>query len=161
MNVVIEGCDAAGKSTLLEAIRARVHWPVQPSEGPPKYPGEMNERVERYAKLDFVLFDRHPCVSQPIYAMIRGSRDDIKAPLIRRFYESKPLFVFCQPDAQGFARHTFNPEADNPEHLAGVQEKYNDLLAAYQAWGLRHANIMYRLGERFDETVELIVRSMI
>jgi len=161
MNVVIEGCDAAGKSTLIRALRARVPWNIKPSEGPPKYPGEMNERVRRYSSLQFTIFDRHPCVSQPIYAMISGSRDDIDSALIKQFYDTKPLFVYCQPDAQGFARHEVNPDADNPEHLAGVEQKYNDLLAAYHVWGLRHANIMYRLGERFDETVELIVRSMI
>jgi len=156
MNIVIEGCDAAGKSTLINALVTRIGWKVIPSEGPPKGPGEMNQRVMRYRKYHYVLFDRHPCVSQPIYAMIRGARDDIDPSLVEEFYKSKPFFVYCRPDAEGFKRHTFNPAADNPEHVKEVEQNYQRLLGNYEAWAYNHAHFIYRLGQRFEETVDFL-----
>lgn len=157
MIIVLEGCDASGKSTLSRVLADRLHWPVIPSEGPPKWPGEMNERVERYSEMDNVIFDRHPCVSQPIYGgIISRARDTIDHKWIQQFNAKLPFFVLCRPNNRGFDAHVAN-EGEDPEHLKSVAEKYNRLCEAYDNWGLQNAQIIYNIGQRFDETVALIV----
>ena len=119
--IVIEGLDATGKSTLADCLAKHLHWPIQPSEGPPRYEGEMTLRVERYLKMSrHVIYDRHPCVSQPIYGTMRTHNDDIDSTLVNAFYAQDPLFIYCDPANPSWeaSRHTYNPEVDTEAHLA-------------------------------------------
>jgi len=86
--IVVEGVDNSGKSTLIKALQVVFpERPVQGSEGPPKYKGEMDERVARYIMQPAnTIYDRHPCVSQPIYGTMRSHLDPILSAfhLLRR-----------------------------------------------------------------------------
>jgi hypothetical protein len=147
--IVVEGADNAGKSTLITAIR-ELHpfsrWTLQQSEGPPKYPGEMTQRVTRYlAQGPDIIYDRHPCVSQPIYGLMRSHHDAIPPELIAQFYASKPLFIYC--DGRGMRGHVFNPEHDTALHLDAVNENYERLLSEYRQWAGQYAFMCYRIGD--------------
>lgn len=148
--IVVEGVDNSGKSTLISHLIESVlkGWPVQVSEGPPKYKGEQNERVKRY--LDYhnkYVFDRHPCVSQPIYGMLRTHSDEIDFDLMRRFYTRKPLFIYCDPLTRGMDGHIERSTVDTKIHLASVHRNYEVLLEAYRHWAMEHAIIWYRIGD--------------
>ena len=158
MLVVFEGCDAAGKSTLIAAVNKALghRFVVQPSEGPPKFPGEMAQRVERYAAMGDVIFDRHPCVSQPIYGMLRGARDPIPQEMIDRFYARRPLFIYCRPRTNRLENHEFHEGVDSEAHLKEVERNYANLLAHYELWARKHAHITYTLGKDFDLMVDVI-----
>lgn len=158
MNVVFEGCDAAGKSTLIAAVNSALghRFFVQPSEGPPKFPGEMVQRVERYLSHSGVIFDRHPCVSQPIYGMLRGAHDPIPQPMIDAFYARAPLFIYCRPRTNRLENHEFNEGVDSEAHLHEVEQNYAKLLAHYELWARRHAHITYTLGRDFELTIKII-----
>lgn len=152
--IVVEGVDNSGKSTLVDYIVGITHWPVQRSEGPPKYPGEQNERVRRYMGLPRnIIFDRHPCVSQVIYGGMRSHHDVIDPNLIEEFYSLRPLFIYCDPLERGMAAHVFNPETDTPQHLAEVERNYSHLLGHYRRWAWTHANIVYRIGDPIDRVL--------
>ena len=154
--IVVEGADAAGKSTLINVLKASlVGWKVQASEGPPKYDGEMEKRVQYYLlQSRRTIYDRHPCVSQPIYGKMRSHLDPIPEPLIKHFYSLNPLFIYC--DGQGMKNHTVNPETDSKRHLEAVNNNYNALLMDYREWAVRHAVIMYRIGDPMLRVVKMV-----
>lgn len=156
--IVVEGVDNSGKSALIRALRLVLPtWQVQGSEGPPKHKGEMDERVTRYLDLPTTtIFDRHPCVSQPIYGMMRTHTDSINPELIERFYFTNPLFIYCDGGERGMKAHVFNPETDTPEHLAAVTENFDELLYCYRAWAGRHAFMSYRIGDSVARVIEVV-----
>ena len=163
MIVVVEGVDNSGKSTLIKALQVILPgYGLQGSEGPPKYRGEMDDRVTSYLRnTDKMIYDRHPCVSQPIYGMMRSHSDPIHPRLLESFYRQRPLFIYCDGGDRGMFGHTHNPESgDTQEHLDAVNENYVKLLAAYRVWAGQHAFISYRIGDsisRVCKTVESLV----
>lgn len=157
-HVVVEGVDNSGKSTLVKAIQDRSPWLlIQASEGPPKYPGEMDLRVKSYLSFSpTTIFDRHPCVSQVIYGSMRSHQDPVSEYLLKQFYASPCVFVYCDPVNRGMSGHTFNQGVDTPEHLESVKANYHRLLGLYRAWAITYAHIIYRIGDNMTATVEAI-----
>jgi len=142
MNIVLEGPDGSGKSTLARVILQHVPaLAYTPGEGPPKHPGEMVERVERYLRLDNCLFDRHPCVSQLIYDQFRTKGEGIPQPLVNQFYASKPFFIYCYGRAG--AHVADHSHADTPEHLAMIEKHDDNIRNAYHEWANGHVPVMY------------------
>ena len=160
MNIVIEGVDNTGKSTLARILSTALGMTIQPSEGPPKFEGEMKKRIDRYLEMDDTIFDRHPCVSQPIYRSIRDadhSKESVDHNAIKRFYDSRPIFIYCDPLlGRRLKGHTFNPDTDTPEHIAQVEASYDKLLMQYRQWALMHANLMHRIGDDVRRVAQMI-----
>lgn len=146
MNIVLEGHDNSGKSTLAALLSKRLHMEVHSSEGPEKYPGELEERVSRYSQLNNVIFDRHPCISDPIYSIARGKPSNLRSSTIIDFYESKPLLIYCDPLTRGLGSH-IKKAHDTDEHMAIVESNYKSILHHYRTWAVEHAHINYRVGE--------------
>ena len=149
--IVFEGPDNAGKSTLANVLAKKHKFFVQGSEGPPK-PGEsINDRIRRYFDLQSrhprLLFDRHPCISQPIYSMLAGNPQSVEQELLDKFYSLKPTIVYCDPGDRGMEGHVEKPENDTAEHIKGVNEHYEELLGAYRRWALERATFIYRISD--------------
>lgn len=157
--IVVEGVDNSGKSTLIKALQVVLpHWTVQASEGPPKHPGEQDERVTRYLRdlPPTTIFDRHPCVSQPIYGQMRTHTDKISSGLITQFYSSAPLFIYCDGGSRGLTGHVSKLAHDTPEHLASVDKNYVALLQAYRRWAIEHAFMTYRIGDSMSRIIKVV-----
>lgn len=148
--IVVEGVDNSGKSTLIRTLQNILPlYDTQGSEGPPKYAGEMNKRVELYLTTHpkRMIYDRHPCVSQPIYGTMRSHLDAINPRLIEQFYRKQPFFIYCDGGDRGMSAHTFNPETDTKEHLDAVRANYAKLLIQYRHWAAQHAHVVCRIGD--------------
>lgn len=157
--IVVEGVDNSGKSTLIRSLHSILpHYDVQPSEGPPKFPGEQNERVTRYLERHThrMIYDRHPCVSQPIYCAIRSHADPIDDALITRFYEKQPFFIYCDGGSRGMDGHVFNPDTDTEKHLGEIAANYVKLLTQYRHWAAQHAHLNYRIGDNIRPIARII-----
>jgi predicted HAD superfamily Cof-like phosphohydrolase len=154
--IVIEGPDASGKSTLAAYIAQALDAPVQQSEGPPKYPGEMKIRLQRYEHLPpSTIFDRHPVVSEEMYCYALGRQLDIPAATINAFYRSNPTFIYCDPQDRDLSRHDIK-EHDSPEHLLALHENFDRLREAYRSWAVTHAHIIYRIGDDPRRVVQFV-----
>lgn len=148
MHIIVEGTDGAGKSTLVQHLVRVYRLPTQHSEGPPHYPGEMDDRVERYFSYkEPHIFDRHPCISQPIYGTLREThQDDIHPDLLAKFYSQPNIFIYCEPIKPFHETHVAKPYEDF-RHVAAVAMNYDKLLVLYQQWALTHAHYIHRMGE--------------
>jgi predicted HAD superfamily Cof-like phosphohydrolase len=156
--LVIEGPDAAGKSTLAKYLSRVFNTPICASEGPPKYPGEINERCERYASLPpNTIFDRHPCVSQVIYSRVLNRPNDLLQHHIQHFYQQRPTIIYCEPvvPVLGSMLHQVK-DHDNEEHLRQIDGNFLELTATYRQWALHHAHIIYRIGEPMEHVARLV-----
>lgn len=157
--IIIEGHDNSGKSTLAKLIADEFGCPIQESEGPPKYPGELNDRILRYTNTNKknTVYVRHPCVSEPIYGTY--CRPDQPSPimpeLIESFYAQRHIFVYCDPLDRGLTEHNIKAGED-PTHLSAVQRQYALILGAYRIWAIGHAHIMYRIGDSTDQVLNLL-----
>jgi hypothetical protein len=148
MNIILEGPDGSGKSTLANILLQHLPMAFKQGEGPPKYPGEMQERVFQYLRMDNTLFDRHPCVSQPIYDSFREHGEGIDASLLSVFYRQRNLFIFCDNKRSLEESHdATNPVADTPEHLRLVELNDQAIRDAYRHWAQQHDALVYNIGD--------------
>lgn len=154
MNIVLEGPDGGGKSTLAEKISAVTGLRVQQGSGPPRGVGEIEARMTAYLALDGVVFDRHPAVSQSVYGAMRGEGFSEEFVRLRdQFYDSGPLMVYCRSTTA--SRHVVKP-GESEDHVRLLTLRYSHLVEAYDAWALKHAQLLYRIGDSVDCLVELI-----
>lgn len=166
MNILLEGVDASGKSTLARELMHKLNgtrafpWSYRRSEGPEKEPGEILKRIEHYNQESQVIFDRHPIVSHPIYSKTVSWMTDIPNSVTEDFYTRPFLIVYCMPTARGFDAHEAIEGVDTAEHLEMVKNRYGELLADYNEWALRRAHMIYRCGEDFDATIHRIVKAV-
>lgn len=149
MHIILEGPDNAGKSTLAMRLATELKRQVIQSEGREKYPGEINERVKRYIndyRTQPSIFDRHPVVSQEIYALVK-SNTPVDNLLSVEFYNSRPLFVYCRAKpTRGMVGHVAKAY-DEPDYLKTIEDTYPRLVKAYDDWALNHAHFVYRIGD--------------
>lgn len=157
MHIILEGVDNSGKSTLASALANSLLCSIQSSEGPPKYKGEINERIARYVKFGSTIFDRHPIVSNPIYDVALGREPEpIHSGLIQQFTDIKPIFVYCDPNGRGLTGYQHNWLTETPDHVQGIRNNYDTLLTLYRKWALVNAHFIYRIGD----DMRIVVRSI-
>lgn len=157
MDIVLEGPDNAGKSTLAGKLSASTGRQVIQSEGREKFPGEVNERVERYSFHYNVIYDRHPCVSQGIYALIKPNTP-IHQDSINNFYSRQPLIIYCRPlVGRGMDGH-IEKAYDEAEYLRTIEDKFDELTRLYDDWALNHAHLIYRIGDNETRLIETVRR---
>lgn len=154
MNIIFEGADNSGKSTLAAFIAQRLGRPLIHSGGPPKYPGEMRDRIRNFASLDGVVFDRHPCVSQRMYGRIRKEDSEgIDEDMLIEFYDSRPLFVYCHH--RGLSSHQVK-DHETLAHVAAVEAHHLRIAEAYDQWAHNRAQVHYRVGDSMHLILNLV-----
>jgi hypothetical protein len=158
--IVIEGMDATGKSTLARRLATELKLQIQESEGPPQSYSEFHARILRYFEMkDTHLFVRHPLVSNPIYdlARIQENHPIVKMPddLYFAFYDIvRPTFIYCAPSSYQVDHNV--KDHDSPEHLAMIERRRDTLLRGYSDWALKHAHIVYRIGDSTDAVLAMV-----
>lgn len=152
MNVILEGPDGSGKTTLAHILTQHVPLVYTPSRGPEQYPGEIIERVYRYLRMDNCLFDRHPIVSQSIYGRFRQNATQIPQDLVNLLYRQKPLIIYCHGRAGAHELKEF----DTAEHVTMIHRYDDNIRAAYEEWANRHAKLRYQVGDEVDPIIQAV-----
>lgn len=155
MNIVLEGPDNAGKSTLASLISSALCRPIIVSEGREKFPGEVNERVTRYKEFKEVVFDRHPVISQTVYSLVKPNTP-VHPVLIEEFYNTKPFLIYCRPLPQRKMEGHVVKDYDDPAYLAEIEQKYTALTEHYDLWALHRAAMIYRIGDDTDLLITML-----
>ena len=158
MNIILEGIDNSGKTTLAQIIAKEIGYPIRSSEGPPKHAGEMEKRIERYLQMDNTIFDRHPAISNPLYdEAFQRTPDRFDGVLIDRLYASRPLIIYCDPCDRQLRGYQSNPRTESAEHLANLDRNYDKLLSLYRAWAVTKANFLYRVGDDVPALLDAVI----
>lgn len=151
MQIVLEGPDNAGKSTLAAFLSERLGIPVKHSGGPSKYPGEVNARALEFNRdTSDLIYDRHPCVSQNVYQdALQAGGEYVEQQHLDAFYAGKPLIIYCKSlgnlDGHRMTDHS------SPEYFDQVERNYNALCNLYDLWAVEHANLIYRIGDSMED----------
>jgi adenylate kinase family enzyme len=154
MNIVIEGCDASGKSTLArQLLRAKLGSRILHSDGPPKYEGEINVRADKFMRSCDTICDRHPCVGEEIYYILRKPPVSTLDPAMKQcFYDSKPLIIYCR----GVAGSHVARKGEDPAHLKSIQTNHAVIQGRYDQWALEKAHFLYRVGDDLKQLIAAI-----
>lgn len=158
MNIVVEGADNSGKSTLISYLHKVLKLPVIVGKGPPRTQQEINQRVLSYLTYDHVIFDRHPAVSNFIYDQFRDQSMPVSQELIQQFYATKPLFIYCRSDDSSLEGHQIMAN-ETPEQIELVENHHRHIRLLYDTWALSHATIIYQKGRtRMSDVAKMVAQ---
>jgi hypothetical protein len=147
MNIIVEGPDGAGKSTLCQFLSTRLGRLVIGGEGPSRHIGDFDLRISRLLRCQEVIFDRHPAVSGPLYNKFReGPQDWPSVESLRDFYSSSPIFLYCHP-TEATQHNADNAAVDTPEYLEWLTKNELGIRQEYERWALHHSHLTYRAGD--------------
>ena len=141
-NIILEGFDGGGKTTLAHLIAEHFKLFYQPSEGKAKYPGECDARCSTYFERDRYVFDRHPVISNDIYIPVSGAQP-LSDVTMKQWHQLRPyyLIIYC---AGGSFEEQVPGEFDTFEYQALLKENENIIKKRYEQWAPREADVIYR-----------------
>lgn len=160
-NIVIEGQDATGKSTLATFLSLKLRMPIKESEGPTASVEHFLERASRYEQLQNHIIVRHPHVSESIYGTARETylaytkNPDFLSSL-NRYYQSQPLVIYCMPPTASF--HHKVKAHDTDDHIRLLQEHKHTICGLYRAWAQLDADLYHQIGHSMHRLLSVIER---
>lgn len=130
--IVIEGCDGAGKSTLIEQLRrnATRYFVIVRSAGSPRNPDVASRFLAGISQLAMrmdpqpVICDRFVPISDPIYGVIVRGEDP--TPFKWSQLRDVDKIVYCRPP-----REVIFDQIRKQEQMAGVLERADAIITAY------------------------------
>jgi hypothetical protein len=142
MNVILEGPDASGKSTLAAHLHSQLSpsiWSLHRSGGPPTTHDEWTTRAYEALDKQDTIFDRHPVISESVYGAARGT-SPLSAAVTKALYNQSNVYVYCcVPGLQ----HEEKPH-DSPHHLQLIKSRRLLIEELYTYWAKHHAHLIYR-----------------
>lgn len=142
MNIVVEGPDNSGKSTLIKVLARDLNYKVVPSPGPCRSELDFIERYQHLRRVNNTIFDRHACVSEVIYGPLCGRGEAFINPLVlTAFYNDPPILIYCR--GRDLAEHKVRKGVDTPEHLEAVYRNHAAICNRYEEWAKMCADVWY------------------
>jgi hypothetical protein len=154
MNIVLDGPDNAGKSTLAAALSRATGYPIKDKEGRPPNHDALLQKIQFYLTLDGLIIDRHPVISQSVYGFLRHDQP-IPYHLIERFHMQDNLIIYCRCVERGLEGHEPS-NTDTPDHLEMLQAKQVQILQMYDSLMNEVATIWYRRHEELPRIVAAV-----
>jgi len=147
--IILEGPDGSGKTTLLNKLTKEFDLPV--AEKSVDSSTKARTDLKRYtedtinAGLQRMIFDRHPVISEPIYAAairhtVKEGFDSMgwltgQLVKLNRF---RPFIIYCLPPLKTVAENVYNSPVMQPE---SVLEKIDVIWGAYAALAARQVSV--------------------
>lgn len=135
--LIIEGPDGAGKSTLIHSLRlAYPTLKLAPractSLAGPLSGDDLITWLKRYGALDGYIYDRHPCISGPVYDAVHANpTEERTCPWIQgTFYEiqESARVIYCRPPRREIVR-----AVNESAQMGGVDRNIHRIIDTYDA----------------------------
>lgn len=141
MIIILEGPDNGGKTTLAKFLSTQTGLRLHHSGGPPKDRSEILYRATELLKLENVIFDRFPVISDRIYSkLLRGEDFFANTTFPIRLAQQRPFIIYCRPPMEVLLKldgHEVK-EHETQEHVEAMKKKALDIVIAYdqamKAW---------------------------
>lgn len=153
MNIILEGPDNAGKSTLARALHIATAWPIKHKEGRPPTQIALFEKFRKYEAIENHIIDRHPIVSQGVYGILRGD-EETPDEFTDNFFSRSDLNIYCRCIRPLDDHKPSN--TDTPEHLKMIAEKEQAIIDIYDNWATLCADIIYSRYEDLAMVVAMV-----
>jgi len=140
--LIIEGPDNSGKTTLVKELAQLLPGQkVLHSGGPVKSEADRDERMERILNSRHVIWDRVPCISEQIYGpVLRGVNIFGGTTYLQAVVDIGAAIIYCRPPDHllfNLDTHDVNPDHDDEEHLTGIKQNHEKIVASYDYF-MRH-----------------------
>lgn len=135
--IVVEGPDGAGKSTLIKSLMlANPCLKLAPracsSLDGPLVGDDLIEWIREYGILYGYIYDRHPCISRPVYdAVYADLPEERTRPWLQgTLYEIRDnaRVIYCRPPRRDIIR-----SVNESAQMAGVDRKIHQIIDTYDA----------------------------
>jgi hypothetical protein len=168
MNLVLEGPDNAGKTTLARRLLTVFGVSYYHPGGPPAdWIGELtclNQQRDMLLFQSSLILDRATCISQQVYSSNQSDAAKlIRAANVQRILESGALFVYCRPSTDRLLRvaeFTWRP-GETEEHKQKIIQGQHGFVEAYDRVMAKVPCIHYDYdSETALSLVELLVEAL-
>ena len=135
--IVVEGPDGAGKSTLIKSLMLANPCLKQApracsSLGGPLVGDDLIEWIREYGILYGYIYDRHPCISGPVYSAVYADTPEERTWtwLQGAFYEIREnaSVIYCRPPRREIGR-----AVTESAQMAGVDRNIHRIIDTYDA----------------------------
>lgn len=147
--IIIEGPDNSGKSTLAKHLSTKFNLPIIHSGGPAKSKDEIFLRTVDFFDdhLNLCIRDRFPCISEPIYTMLREGEPHFSGEILAVFLKSliqyNPLIILCMPPKEKALQGHQMGLFDTPEHYEAVNKNAEALYDSYIKFFMEHEELPF------------------
>jgi len=137
--IVVEGPDGAGKTSLINAIQELYSIPIAPrvvskdTEAMVDLQQWVDDNLDQ--GFQYKIFDRHRLISETIYGPILRehqepgfNRMEWLAPRMKRFYELKPVIIYCLPPFSTVLDNLID-DFDNKSVVGRIESIYSAYVA--------------------------------
>lgn len=155
MNIILEGPDNTGKSTLALAISKATGLTIKDKEGRPPTQILLYEKFRKYEALDGWIIDRHPIISQAIYGLVRKD-PEIPEEFMNNFFNRADLIIYCRALRTDPLSDHEASDTDDEAHLQMIENQYGRILGIYDNWAINCAQIIYTQYAQTDSVVAMV-----
>ncbi len=162
-NIIIEGPDNTGKSTLADYLSEHLGLGVIASGGPPTGQDDLALRMKMQPLITNAIFDRHCAVSQYIYNPHRKDPLTLGAEFnafFEKTHNDGHYMIYCRPNPNTKTQHQLKPH-DTPEHLESLAKNKDAIEKSYTDWAHAYADYGYVMGDDPRSVLEAIIKNTV
>lgn len=156
MNIVLEGPDNTGKTTLAKWLSARLQLPYIKSPGPIVDELDMANRMLRFMSAPATIYDRFAAISEPLFGSAYGRPSFRIDHMVELFYELEPVVIYCRSIDRTLGTHNPDSATDTPDYLAWLEVHHAALCQAYDDWARLHQVIHFAIGMPYEDVLRQI-----
>lgn len=147
--IILEGPDLAGKSTISKLLTEITGTSIHHFGGPLESTQELFKKINK-APLG-VVYDRHPCISEQVYCFLRG-RSMIDVDVADQFLKRMdPHILYCDPGynylklKMEFLKSKPHKEKKHVnsvrKHYLEIYQRYEDIMLKFREMGIQVSKI--------------------
>lgn len=118
---------------------------------------ELFAKMRRHLHTDNMIHDRHPVITELIYARVLRGIDRTHDATWNSAWTSlllqRPIIILAR--GSFFDRHVAKPD-ESKTHLVDVRREYDRIKVEYDAWGIQYSHIIYNHEDDIERIISMV-----